>query len=212
MDLRSQKNHAERRKAVENKLDVSLATIGKTLCDDEESIHCENLIGAVGMPVGIAGPVIIHGQKKHAAYIPLATTEGALVASVARGCKVINASGGVTVLVDSVGVTRGPIFEVKNIREGHTFCAWLLENKKALASVAQGTSNHLILKDMSTAQQGRYVYVRFQFDTDQAMGMNMATIATTAIAEYIEKSTPYTLLAVAGNFDTDKKPSWLNMI
>lgn len=212
MNLRSKKNHSERRKAVEKELNLSLETIGKTLFDEDEIIHCENLIGAVGIPLGLAGPVTIHGLKDHTSYIPLATTEGALVASVARGCKVINESGGTTVLVDSVGVTRGPVFEVKNIKEGQMFCIWLQEHKNNLARVAQETSHHLSLKDIYTSHQGKYVYVRFQFDTDQAMGMNMATIASTEIADYIEKNTPQTLVAVAGNFDTDKKPSWLNMI
>ncbi len=213
MDLRSYKNHSERRSAFEKEQGVSLETIGNTIQDGKECIHCENLIGAVGIPLGIAGPVQIHGSKEHAEiYIPLATTEGALVASVSRGCKVINESGGVSVIANSVGVTRGPVFEVKNIKEGHRFCAWLDNHQEELAHVAQDTSDHLKLISTSSAHQGRYVYVRFQFDTDQAMGMNMATIATSKMAEYIEEKTPYKLLAIAGNFDTDKKPSWLNII
>ena len=213
MNLRSQKNHSERRLAIEKELDISLDSVGNTIQDDEESIHCENLIGAIGIPLGIAGPIQIHGSMECSEiFLPLATTEGALVASVNRGCKVINESGGVSVLVNTVGVTRGPVFAVENIKEGQQLCVWLTRNREELARVAEETSNHLKLKNVSSAHQGRYVYVRFQFDTDQAMGMNMATIATAKMAEYIEKNTPYKLFAIAGNFDTDKKPSWLNII
>ena len=213
MNLRSQKNHSERRLAVEKELAISLDTVGNTMQDDEESIHCENLIGAIGIPLGIAGPIQIHGSNEYAeVYIPLATTEGALVASVSRGCKVTNEAGGASVMVNAVGVTRGPVFEVGNINEGQQLCSWLTRNQEELVRVAEETSNHLKLKNVFSAHHGRYVYVRFQFDTDQAMGMNMATIATSKMAEYIEEKTPYKLRAIAGNFDTDKKPSWLNII
>ncbi|MDP4011829.1 MAG: hydroxymethylglutaryl-CoA reductase [Candidatus Roizmanbacteria bacterium] len=213
MKLRLYKNHIGRRLDLEKELNLSLEMIGRTFCDDEELVHCENCIGAVAIPVGIAGTITIHGANglSHP-YIPLATTEGALVASVNRGCKVIRESGGTTIMVDHVGVTRGPVFEVKNIQEGREFSKWIQEELENLDRIAQETSAHLKLKNIYSSQQGKYVYVRFQFDTDQAMGMNMVTIATTKIAEYIESKNKAHLLAVAGNFDTDKKPSWLNMI
>jgi len=213
MDLRPYKNPAERRLALEKELKLSLSTIGDTFCDEEGSIHCENVIGAVGVPLGIAGPIKIHSlEGETEAYIPLATTEGALVASVSRGCKVIAEAGGSTVLSENVGVTRGPIFEVGTIKEGQRFCSWLKDHYDDLAEVAKQTSNHMKLIDSISVYHGRYVFVRFKFDTDQAMGMNMATIASTRIAQYIEEKTSVRLFAVAGNFDTDKKPSWLNMI
>jgi len=213
MKLRLYKNHIDRRLDMEKELNLSLEMIGRTFCDDEELVHCENCIGAVAIPVGIAGPITIHGANglSHP-YIPLATTEGALVASINRGCKVIRESGGTTIMVDHVGATRGPVFEVKNIQEGREFSKWIQEELENLDRIAQETSAHLKLKNIYSSQQGKYVYVRFQFDTDQAMGMNMVTIATTKIAEYVESKNKAHLLAVAGNFDTDKKPSWLNMI
>lgn len=213
MNLRSCKSYMERRLALEKELGLSLKIIGQTLSDKEDSIHCENCIGAISLPVGVAGPLHIHGlHGSREVYIPLATTEGALVASVNRGCKIINDVGGVSIISSHVGVTRGPLFEVDTIKAGQQFCKWLIDNQKNLVKVANQTSDHLKLKSIFPIHHGRHVYVRFYFDTDQAMGMNMATIASTKVAEYIERKTTTRLLAIAGNFDTDKKPSWLNMI
>src|SRR5260370_28387114 len=100
MNVRSYKTVKERREALENEVSVSLANIGQ-FCLDEEQVstrNCENMIGAIQVPVGIAGPIKIKNQGSNITdyYVPLATTEGALVASVNRGCKAITESRGAT--------------------------------------------------------------------------------------------------------------------
>ena len=109
-------------KKLENTLKIKLPHIGGVTFQKDDVIHCENRIEGALLPLGVAGPLHINGQyAKGDYYIPLATTEGALVASVNRGSKAISASGGASSGVELVGVTRGPVFEVKNISQALFF-------------------------------------------------------------------------------------------
>jgi len=212
MDLRTVKNTKLRRELIERELHFNLSAIGKADFDDEKHIHCENRIGAISIPLGVAGPMRVKGDYVDGShYVPLATTEGALVASVSRGLKATHAQGIVT-QVDREGATRGPVFETKSIIEARKLERWLWDHTDELAIEAAKTSTHISLMNIDVRRAGLYVFVRFHFDTDKAMGMNMATICTSHLASYIVKHTNTTLLAVAGNFDIDKKPAWLNMI
>jgi hydroxymethylglutaryl-CoA reductase (NADPH) len=207
MNIRTYKTVAERRTALAGELKVSLKNIGSFTLDESVAAtrNCENMIGAAQIPIGIAGPV--NGK-----YIPLATTEGALVASVNRGCKAITESGGAAVDSYRVGATRGPVFKVKNLKESDQLNAFLEKNFAELQKIAARTSRHLTLTKYMDRGVGRYRYVRFVFDTRDAMGMNMVTIATQKLAEFIETKTGVRCISAAGNYDVDKKPSWLNVI
>lgn len=213
MHLRMYRSTIERRMFVEQNANVQLDLVGKAHVNEEKDIHCENLIGAISIPLGVAGPLLMKGELVHKeVMVPLATTEGALVASVSRGAKVISQAGGVTTLIQSVGTTRGPVFETLGIQESNALIMWVRSHQDELKKEAESTSSHLKLVDIDATMQGKYVYLRIRFDTDQAMGMNMVTIATDAIGTYIETHTNTRCIAVAGNYDTDKKPAWINMI
>jgi hydroxymethylglutaryl-CoA reductase (NADPH) len=205
MNLRDFSGTKERREFLEKILSLKLDNIAKAYIDEEKDIHCENLIGATTLPLGVAGPLNNY-------YIPLATTEGALVASVNRGCKAIESSGGAVINVESVGTTRGPVYETSGIKASLKFKKWLDDNFASLKKVAESTSSYLKLKKIETRMTGCYVYVRFYYDTTDAMGMNMATIATDSLNQLIESKTGIECLAVSGNFCIDKKPSWLNFV
>ena len=205
MTLNELKTTEARRQFLEKTLNVNLENIQKCHLEDEKNIHCENLVGATSIPLGVAGPIQNY-------YIPLATTEGALVASVNRGCKAIRLSGGAMIVVEQVGVTRGPVFETKGISESLKLKKWLNDNFGLLKNTAEKTSSHLKLKKIETTTTGCYVYVRFYFDTQDAMGMNMVTIATDLMSQIIENKTRIKCLSISGNFCVDKKPSWLNFI
>ena len=219
MNLREYKTVKERREAVEKSLGVVLPSIGASYASEKiaSKRNCENMIGITQAPLGIAGPLrfasISNTQSPMTnVYIPLATTEGALVASISRGCKAITESGGAMVGSHRVGATRGPVFRVKDLIESERFYRYLKDHLSDFQKVALQTSHHLTLEKLLTRGVGRYRYVRFVFDTKDAMGMNMVTIATQALTEYIEKETGIPCLALAGNFDIDKKPAWLNFI
>src|SRR3990167_7140209 len=181
----------ERRNFLERTLKIKLNYLKKALNKNEKNIHCENLIGATTIPLGVAGPLKVKSEKLKVKsyYIPLATTEGALVASVNRGCKAITLSGGAYVNTHRIGATRGPVFYTGSIRKGEYFYRWLKKNSDQIAKVAESTSSHLKFKKYDIKTVTDYAYVRFYYDTQDAMGMNMATIAPQKIIEMIEKET-----------------------
>ncbi|MFZ2025541.1 MAG: hydroxymethylglutaryl-CoA reductase [Microgenomates group bacterium] len=208
---------AVRRRKLEHELQIPLSAISEGAIDEfvASTRHCENMIGVTQVPLGIAGPIVyqtIKSSKKHSAYIPLATTEGALVASVNRGCKAIAQSGGAIVDSYSVGATRGPVFYVGSLAENDRLSIFLDTHLAAMQKIAAFTSNHITLTKIFSRGVGQYRYVRFQYDTKDAMGLNMVTIATEAIARYIQEQTHISCVALSGNYCTDKKPSWMNFI
>lgn len=209
------KTAAQRRVFLEKELKTTLPSISSYNFSEEEVAgrNIENLIGATQIPLGIAGPLAIHYplQTTHY-YLPLATTEGALVASIARGCKAITEAGGAIVALNNVGITRGPVFKTKNITHSHDTQRLITKNFLKLQKVARTTSSHLYLTKIETSFVGKNLYCRFYFDTSDAMGMNMATFASQEICVAIEKLTGADLVSLAGNFDIDKKPAWLNFI
>jgi hydroxymethylglutaryl-CoA reductase (NADPH) len=219
MNMREYKSSNDRRKALEAVYSLSLANIGSYSLDEQtaSSKNCENMIGVVQVPLGVAGPLTIRHRGVNASedqkyYVPLATTEGALVASVNRGCRAIAESGGARVISNRIGATRGPVFRVENLDQNRKLDTFLETRFGELQQIARDTSGHLKLKKYTSGWHGRYHYIRFVFDTSDAMGMNMVTIATDAMVGYIVKNTGARCVSVAGNYDIDKKPSWLNVI
>lgn len=212
MKLSECKNRAERAHYLEKKLSLSLHNIQLCSVDPDESVHCENRIGSIALPVGVAGPFNIKGENVKGEYfIPLATTEGALIASVNRGAKA-TAEKGIQTTVQKVGVTRGPVLKARSAGGALKIEKWVWEHMSELVAKTEETSSHIKLMDVTVKRAGLYVFIRFSFDTDRAMGMNMATIATQNVITYIADKTNSTIIAVAGNFDIDKKPAWLNSI
>jgi hydroxymethylglutaryl-CoA reductase (NADPH) len=232
ISIRNIKTAAERRVFLEKSLKVKLSAISQTNFTETnvEGRNIENLIGATQIPLGIAGPLSVRhsgersdsriipkadsGQARMTKeyFIPLATTEGALVASISRGCKAISQSGGAIVALNTVGMTRGPVFRTRNITHSHITQKLIQKNLAKLQKTAQSTSSHLKLLKIDVNFVGKNLYCRMYFDTSDAMGMNMATFAAEVVCQAIEKLTEATLISLAGNYDTDKKPSWLNFI
>lgn len=212
MKLREVQTRKKRLAMVEKELKLDLPAINLCSIDDENYIHCENYIGTIALPLGISGPFHIKGDyAKGTYYIPLATTEGALVASVNRGAKAFSKKQ-ITTNVYKVGATRGPVLKTESIAHSKKVEEWIWEHMDLLAQETKKTSQHLNLSDVSVKRVGLYVYIRFSFDTDKAMGMNMATIATHHALHTISQKTHCAVIAVAGNYDSDKKPAWINSI
>ncbi len=206
-----------RRLALEKMHGINLSSIGSTILDFEELVgrNIENPIGAIQIPVGVVGPLRIEGDyAKGDYYVPLATTEGALVASVNRGCKALTLSGGVRTKVVFDGMTRAPAIWTPSIIEAVRFAEWVQEHFEEVKRAAEATTRHGKLVDIQFFFAGNIVWPRFVYSTGDAMGMNMATIATDAAIKWIMENYPgeARLIALSGNMCVDKKPSCLNML
>ncbi|MGJ8693514.1 MAG: hydroxymethylglutaryl-CoA reductase [Thalassotalea sp.] len=153
--------------------------------------NIENCIGTVKVPVGVAGPIRISGTYAQGDFfLPMATTEAALVASYHRGSVLISKAGGCSALLMSEGVTRSPGFVFDTIANLAGFSHWVLLNKDKLSDVTKQTSNYCQLIDIRIAAEGNHLYLLCDYTTGDAAGQNMVTIATQAICEYIIANTP----------------------
>jgi hydroxymethylglutaryl-CoA reductase (NADPH) len=205
-----------RRLYLEDIKGISLSSIGSTIIDFEEVVgrNIENPIGAVQIPLGVAGPLKIVGEHVHGDfYIPLATTEGALVASISRGAKAITLSGGAFATVYRDGMTRAPLFKTANAKKAVELAKWVLNNIEDIKKVAESTTRYGKLVAIEPYIAGNNVWLRFKFTTGDAMGMNMVTMAVDKAAKYIEEKFGETeLVALSGNMCVDKKPAYINSI
>ncbi|KTG27792.1 hydroxymethylglutaryl-CoA reductase (NADPH) [Haloferax profundi] len=203
-----------RRLLVEEQSGASLDTVGNYGFPAEEAeTAIENMVGTIQVPLGVAGPVTVNGAAvSEEKYLPLATTEGALLASVNRGCSVINSAGGATARVLKSGMTRAPVFRVADVAEAEALVSWTRDNFEALKEAAEETTNHGELLDVTPYVVGNSVYLRFRYDSKDAMGMNMVTIATEAACDVVESETTGSLVALSGNLCTDKKPAAINAV
>ena len=176
---------AARRLLVERETDADLDAVGEYSFDAADAEpNIENMIGAVGVPVGIVGPVsVAGGAVEGEKYLPLATTEGALLASVNRGCSVLRQSGGASARVLKSRMTRAPVFRVSGVAEAEAVLSWVGEHTEELKTTAEETTSHGELKEVTPYVVGDSVFLRFGFDTKDAMGMNMATIASQAACD-----------------------------
>lgn len=177
--------------------------------------NIENMIGAVQIPLGVAGLLKVNGEYADAEYyIPLATTEGALVASVNRGCSVITKSGGANVRVFEDEMTRAPVFKLESLDRARKFYEWVKSPEvfEQMKEVAEKTTRFGKLISVKPFVTGTYVYLRFSYDTKDAMGMNMVTIATDAVMHLIEDEFGAQPVTLSGNMCTDKKPAFISTI
>ena len=176
--------------------------------------NIENPIGTVQIPVGLAGPLQILGEHAQGEfYVPLATSEGALVASVNRGCSVIKAAGGATVRIIDDKMTRAPIIKTKSVSEALKVKNWMNTHFNELKKAAETTTSHgKLVKIDPIIVVGRYLYPRFIYTTGDSMGMNMVTIATETALDLLVRETKAHVIALSGNVCVDKKPSALNLI
>jgi hydroxymethylglutaryl-CoA reductase (NADPH) len=205
-----------RRQYLEKAVGVRLENIGKTIIDFNTVVgrNIENVIGAVQIPVGVAGPLLVKGDYANGYfYIPLATTEGALVASVNRGAKFVTESGGARVKVLKDGMARAPLFRLPSLIDAVEFVEWVTQHFDELKKAAESTTRHGRLKEVQPFIVGNYVWLRLVFSTGDAMGMNMATIASDAVAKYIQQHFPKArLVALSGNMCVDKKANAVNFL
>ena len=173
---------------------------------------CENVIGYLPLPLGVAGPLLLNGQSY---YVPMATTEGCLVASTNRGCRAVSLGGGMKSTVYADGMTRGPVLIFGSAMEAAAAMKWLSdpEHYALLKEAFDSTSRFARLKNIHPRLFGHYLFLRFTAETGDAMGMNMLSKGTErALDEFGKHITGLEMKCLSGNFCTDKKPSAVNWI
>jgi hydroxymethylglutaryl-CoA reductase (NADPH) len=172
--------------------------------------NVENFIGTVKVPIGLAGPLRVNGLFAQGDYyIPLATTEAALVASYSRGSQLVSEAGGCTAALLNEGVSRAPGFAFRNFQESGLFIAWAAGQMDAFRRQAESTTRHGKLVDLRITVEGNHVYLNFEFTTADASGQNMVTLATEAICAFIQEHSPVRpqYFFVEANLSGDKKAS-----
>jgi hydroxymethylglutaryl-CoA reductase (NADPH) len=175
---------------------------------DAYARNVENFIGTVKVPIGLAGPLRVNGlHARGDFYVPLATTEAALVASYSRGSSLLTEAGGCTALVLNEGVSRTPGFAFETLHDAALFVAWASHSIDVFRTVAEDTTRHGRLVDMQLTVEGNHVYLGLEFVTGDASGQNMVTIAAEAICRYVDLHCPVRprYWFVEANMSGDKK-------
>ncbi len=176
--------------------------------------NVENFTGVAQIPIGFAGPLQVHGEHAQGEfYIPLATTEGTLVASYNRGIKTLNLSGGVTCTVLDDCMQRAPVFVFDSARDARDFRDWCTAHMAEITAEAEATSTVAKLLYIDTYLVGKFAYLRFNYSTGDAAGQNMVGRATFAACSWIlEQVTTVRKFYLESNLATDKKASHVNMM
>lgn len=189
--------------------------VGKYSIDPHElKGNIEHFIGVAQVPIGIAGPINIHGEHAKGEFIvPLATTEGTLVASYNRGMKLLNMSGGVKATVVDDAMQRAPVFVFEDARGARDFVAWVKENMDSIREEAEATSSVAKLTYIDHFLSNKFAFLRFNYRTGDAAGQNMVGRATFAACGWIlDKYPGIKNFYLESNFATDKKASQINIM
>ncbi|KAK2429555.1 3-hydroxy-3-methylglutaryl-coenzyme A reductase [Trifolium repens] len=173
---------------------------------------CEMPIGFVQIPVGVAGPLLLDGKEY---TVPMATTEGCLVASTNRGCKAIYISGGASAVVLRDGMTRAPVVRFNSAKRASQLKFFLEDpqNFDPLAYTFNKSSRFARLQSIKATMAGKNLYIRFTCSTGDAMGMNMVSKGVQNVLDFLQGDFPdMDVIGISGNFCSDKKAAAVNWI
>jgi hydroxymethylglutaryl-CoA reductase (NADPH) len=203
----------ETRDWLSDRTGVALTHISQTAFRIEETRgKTENVIGAAHLPIGVAGPLIIKGDNANGTfYVPLATTEGTLVATYQHGMRATARAGGVNayVLHDSLDIT--PAFVVRDLARARELVTWVQDHMEAVRAAVESTTQHGRLLEVRPHVFGRHVLLQFFLSTGDAMGMNMINIAVNRASQMIADSFPIERWFLRCNYSSDKKPAGINL-
>ncbi|VDM23688.1 unnamed protein product [Hydatigera taeniaeformis] len=179
---------------------------------NDHSIFLDQVIGYIPIPLGKVGPLLLDGQEH---YLPLATTEGCLIASTNRGCRALYLSGGVRTALFRDQMTRAPVVAFPSVGEVVKCIAWVESPQgfQLLREAFNETSSHAELVSVFPSPVGRYLHLRFAAQTGEAMGMNMVSKGTDRALRCLCKHFPrMQVISLSGNMCADKKPAVVNQL
>ncbi|MCZ2113359.1 MAG: hydroxymethylglutaryl-CoA reductase, partial [Anaerolineae bacterium] len=206
---------AARRRFVEEYTGANLEHTARYSFDPHMTAgNAEHFTGVAQIPLGFAGPIRINGEHAQGEFlIPLATTEGTLIASYNRGMKILNLSGGVTCTVIGDAMQRAPVFVFDTAREARHFVHWVEANLGMVREQAEATSSVAKLQYIDYYLAARFAYLRFNFSTGDAAGQNMVGRATFAACSWIlDNYEGIRHFYLESNLATDKKASQVNVM
>jgi len=176
--------------------------------------NIEHFTGVAQVPIGIAGPLLIDGEHAQGEfYVPLATTEGTLVASYNRGMKMLREAGGVKTTILDDAMQRAPAFVFESAREARAFGEWLADHFAEIKRAAEATTRIGRLRGIEQYSASRILFTRFDYTTGDAAGQNLTGKATAAACKWINSSYEgITDFYLESNFATDKKSSQVNIL
>jgi hydroxymethylglutaryl-CoA reductase (NADPH) len=198
-----------RREWIEKTTGCCLKHVGAySILSQEMRGNIENPIGAIQMPLGVAGPLLVNGN--HACgtfYVPMATTEGALVRSYERGMAALTRAGGVSTRIHQDENRIAPIFSFENVRDAYEFAQSVTEDFEAIREAAESTTGHGKLVRLECHPVGREVMVNFSYTTADAHGMNMIVKATERACQEIMVRSKARRFHLFSGFSSEKRAS-----
>jgi hydroxymethylglutaryl-CoA reductase (NADPH) len=178
--------------------------------------NIEHFTGVAQVPLGFAGPLLVNGQHAQGEfYVPLATSEGTLVASYNRGMKVLHRSGGVKCAVVGDNMQRAPVFIFDDAAAAARFVDWVRDHLTGIRAAAEATDPFVKLDYIDPYLSNSFAFLRFNFKTGDAAGMNMVGKATFAACNWILQrcaEIDIKRFYLESNFATDKKASMVNIM
>lgn len=175
--------------------------------------NIENFVGVAQVPLGLAGPLLLKGEQAQGEfYIPMATSEGTLVASYSRGMRLTREAGGIITTVIDDAMQRAPLFVFQDARAARDFGQWVEANFATIRAVAEETTSSGKLRDIEQYALGKMRWLRFNYTTGDAAGQNMVSKATRHACQWmLDQGLPgLEHFTLAAQFDTDKKHSHVN--
>lgn len=220
-DLYTEEARLERLEYLRRKTGKDLAILDKvsSFTVEDTKGRIENFVGSIEIPVGIAGPLLVKGEKEEGlCFAPLATLEGTLVASTNRGARALTQSGGVTARVISRRMMRAPFFVFPDLLSSVSFASWLTDHAEEIKAVAAAQTRYGKLEEIIPRIMGRIVHVNFLYSTGDAAGQNLVTKCTAAICFWISgqvrniESIGLEESFIEGNMASDKKATHQSFI
>ena len=167
--------------------------------------NCENTIGYVRIPIGLAGPIMINQNNF---FVPLGTTEGALIGSINRGMSIVNnfSKNGIESVAFDTGITRSPIIDIKSIDNIEEISNFIKNEFNLLKEIFESTTRFGKLQDIQCIFNNTNIHLRFRAFTGDAMGMNIITKGCNAVLKFLKNKFTYIeVLTISGNTCCDKK-------
>ena len=189
----------------------------------------ESVTGVAVLPVSVAqlqvslgeyalsedGDVVETGRAGEEVTVPLAHSEGGLTASVQRGAKAVELSGGFRTYVVADRITRASCFVCKDVGDALTLARWIGERVGEMRDWLRSTdlpelSSYAVLREAKTHVVGPMCHVLWRWTTGDAVGPNMMTRNAYALnMAYVLPNAPVQIerAMLEANMGGDKKPS-----